>query len=531
MSRLVLITLCMLLVATSCTPTPELPVLSTSAGSYSEEFTVSIVNLADGERAYYTLDGSDPDESSTRYTEKGIPLTEGDNLVKIIKYDSEGTGSKILTATFDIAPQMPRLATPDGVYNRVFSAAIVNLKDDQTAYYTLDGSQPNQNSTRYTEDGIPLTEGENLVKVVKYDKGGNVSPLLTAELTIEPYEPDYSNQFTMAAKQGNHIYYVQAIPGEFSEYTSILYSRLYRYNIADGTRHVVLDEDVSRFLIRDGVVYYEETLYKYGEDEGVYFLLHRVDLDGKNRKEILRYEEEDINYLGIMVDQWIYYSYRDSSARGSSWELYRINADTLETERINDGGYSTLLLDRDLYSTGLEDGGIYRYNADTEQTEQISTDHAIWTKAYGSFIYYFNDYPAPSINRIRTDGTDKTRIPVRSSTCYAVVGDRIIHGYTTSIHSSRIDGTEKTQLSLLVPSSMEYYRDKIYFYRFQAPSPMLYLLDLDTGQVTELTEAEGELYFFDGEVYLVCTNLWEDMAGLYKLTETGMQKLAGVPAD
>ncbi|HBI55597.1 MAG TPA: hypothetical protein DDY38_02040, partial [Firmicutes bacterium] len=145
---------------------------------------------------------------------------EGENQIKVIKFNAEGKSSKIFTAHFVVAPQVPLLVTPDGVYNAEFAAKIINLKEGFMAYYTLDGSEPNSSSLLYTDAGIPLKEGDNQVKVIKYDGSGNCSDVLATNLTISPCEPDYSSYFAKLHKQGNAIYYVQSVLGPNSPYSS-----------------------------------------------------------------------------------------------------------------------------------------------------------------------------------------------------------------------------------------------------------------------------------------------------------------------
>ncbi|MDD3074358.1 MAG: FN3 associated domain-containing protein, partial [Eubacteriales bacterium] len=181
--RALLLLFCLLFVVplVSCQNQAVCPQLDIGEGLYETERVAKITNLVEGERAYFTLDGSEPGMDSTPYREDaGISLLEGENQVKVVKYSAKDKPGPVLTAIYTIMPQLPLLATPDGVYNGVFNARITNLKEGFKAYYTLDGSEPDTASPVYTAAGIPLTEGENRVKVVKYDGAGNHSAVLTA---------------------------------------------------------------------------------------------------------------------------------------------------------------------------------------------------------------------------------------------------------------------------------------------------------------------------------------------------------------
>lgn len=434
-----------------------------------------------------------------------------------------------------ISVSVPQFATPDGVYNMEFAAVIVNMEEGEKAYYTRDGSEPSQDSILYTDAGIPLTEGENLVKIVKFGTNGNYSDVLTANLTIVPHEPDYSNHFAQMVKQGDMIYYVQHVPGPYSEYTSFPeYSKLCSYNLSDGSTRVVLDQDIGKFIIRDEVVYYEHATISYDiEDEGVYFLLCSIGLDGENPREILKYAEGDISYTVIMVDNWIYYRYRDTRNGEVYPHLYRINVNTLAIEQVseNNVGYiAPLLVDRDIYYSGWEGGwkerNIYRYSIDTGQNTLISEEHPDQLKVFAGCIYYkTTDF---CIYKTRSDDTGCEKIPGDKFHTFVVAGDRIYYGYS-GIYRIRFDGSDENRVCPKIPANLEYYRGKLYFYENDTPHRYLYAMDIYSNEVKKLFEEKGHLYFIEGETYFISPVLRNGMAGLYKLTESGLQKLAGAP--
>ena len=63
-----------------------------------------------------------------------------------------------------------------------------------TIYYTLDGTEPTQDSIRY-EKPIELTEGENLLSAVAINKKGMVSEPLVQIYRLEfKYNPDMDKE-------------------------------------------------------------------------------------------------------------------------------------------------------------------------------------------------------------------------------------------------------------------------------------------------------------------------------------------------
>ncbi len=84
----------------------EAPVFSPAGGTYTEDQVVTITCATENTYIYYTLDGSDPDDTSTPY-EGPITITET-TTVKAIAYDDSDVPSSITEATYTInKPDVP----------------------------------------------------------------------------------------------------------------------------------------------------------------------------------------------------------------------------------------------------------------------------------------------------------------------------------------------------------------------------------------------------------------------------------------
>lgn len=188
------------------------PAFSLEPGSYDEEKSLQITFEGSGE-IYYTTDGSDPTESSTRYT-KALKLEEGKNLIRAIAVNDMGIRSNIAEAEYTIkhpVPSRPVIRPASGSYNGTNVTKItVTAEEGCTIYYSFD-TRPTTSSTRYTGpvnmlDGthtfyaIAVSEARKISgassAVYVVDRSANASTVATPtpEPTEEPEETPSSGQ-------------------------------------------------------------------------------------------------------------------------------------------------------------------------------------------------------------------------------------------------------------------------------------------------------------------------------------------------
>jgi tetratricopeptide (TPR) repeat protein len=144
------------------------PEFSLEEGTYSEVQEVSLSSA--GETIYYTIDGSEPDASSNEYTEP-ILLPEGETTVKAISLNKKEipslTVSKIYTIDIPVA-DAPAVTPSTGQYDAATQITI-NVPEGYTAYYTMDGTDPTNASTRY-EGPIDMPQGQTMFSAVLVNK-------------------------------------------------------------------------------------------------------------------------------------------------------------------------------------------------------------------------------------------------------------------------------------------------------------------------------------------------------------------------
>lgn len=161
----------------------EQPQFSLKEGTYSE---VQQITLKSGEGTiYYTTDGSEPDTSSTEYTEP-ILLKEGQTTIKAFSVNKKKipslTISKIYTIDIPVA-DAPAVTPSTGQYEGPTQITI-NVPDGYTAYYTTDGTDPGTGSSMYTGP-INMPSGQTMFSAVLVNKNGKSTQITKRNYVLE----------------------------------------------------------------------------------------------------------------------------------------------------------------------------------------------------------------------------------------------------------------------------------------------------------------------------------------------------------
>lgn len=159
------------------------PGFSDDEGSYDKNLSLSILVDSPGV-IYYTLDGSEPDENATRYTEP-ILLTDGKWVVRAVFINEYGISSESVSKIYDISsklPDPPSILPENAEFNNP-EYIYVNNEPDKVVYYTTDGTMPDENSNEYIYP-IPMKTGDIIYKFISIDEDGVKSDVCTKNYTL-----------------------------------------------------------------------------------------------------------------------------------------------------------------------------------------------------------------------------------------------------------------------------------------------------------------------------------------------------------
>ena len=164
--------------------------------------TVSLSHKDSNATIFYTLDGSAPSTSSTRYAE---PIkVSSTTKMRAIAVTSQFSGSSILEYTIKVPPvAKPTVNVTSGVVSDSLIAsgtklALVTSTSGATLYYTTDGQEPTTSSKKYSE---PLTiTQDTTIKVI-----GVASGMAKSETATFTYKIGKTHSINATAGKGGSI--------------------------------------------------------------------------------------------------------------------------------------------------------------------------------------------------------------------------------------------------------------------------------------------------------------------------------------
>lgn len=150
----------------------DAPTASVKSGSYTESFELELFTF-EGGRIYYTIDNNEPTVNDMLYS-KPISIEDGELTIKAVSVNDMGVMSSVTELKYVVdhkVPDAPDVTPVSGSYDAGSYVTIENLKDDEEAYYTTDGTVPTKDSEKYVEP-FEMPEGNTIVSVVVINKYG-----------------------------------------------------------------------------------------------------------------------------------------------------------------------------------------------------------------------------------------------------------------------------------------------------------------------------------------------------------------------
>lgn len=150
---------------------PVTPTL-TAGGNFVGSIEVEISCATEGAEIFYTTDGTDPTEDSEAYVE-AFEVTET-TTVKAIAVNEAGE-SNVATAVYTRVAATPEIVFDEATFEEDVEVTI-QAAEGTTAYYTLNGKTPTENSDECPESLI--IKADATLQVIAYDEDGYASPVV-----------------------------------------------------------------------------------------------------------------------------------------------------------------------------------------------------------------------------------------------------------------------------------------------------------------------------------------------------------------
>lgn len=159
------------------------PQFSYPQGTYEERIPLKLTANTSG-KVYYTLDGSEPDETSDVYTTPFF-LEDGITTVRAFFVNDYGMKSETAVQIYQIHLQKahePEVLLASGEYSTP-QMITVTVPDGESVYYTVDGSTPTKDSIPYNNP-IALPIGGSTYQFISYSEDGAASEVIRRDYAL-----------------------------------------------------------------------------------------------------------------------------------------------------------------------------------------------------------------------------------------------------------------------------------------------------------------------------------------------------------
>jgi hypothetical protein len=162
------------------------PSANPGAGMIDGGTAITLTSATEGAEIYYTLDGSAPSKTSTRYG--NAPVITADTTLKAIAVKDGMTDSDVLTAAYTIDTSKvatPIADPPAGAVAQYTEITLTTTTEGATIYYTTNGTDPTPSSSRYSSYNHPRITSATTLKAIAVKEGMTDSAVMTVAYTID----------------------------------------------------------------------------------------------------------------------------------------------------------------------------------------------------------------------------------------------------------------------------------------------------------------------------------------------------------
>lgn len=235
---------------------PPRTVASPKGGKFLHPVSVRL-RTEEGAQIYFTVDGSDPTEDSSRYTDP-IALHR-DTTLKFFALDKAGNWEEVRVQRYRIAVDSAKpvtLAEPSGgLFNSPVTVSL-SAEEGSTIYYTIDGSRPSRKSAKYSGPLKFVRSG--VLRFFAVDKTGNQEKVREESYVIDAKPPTVDPQppggvfgqpvtVTLKSSERGHIFY--EISGRDAGPSSPAYKKPFTLSESTTVSFFALDEAGNRSAV------------------------------------------------------------------------------------------------------------------------------------------------------------------------------------------------------------------------------------------------------------------------------------------
>lgn len=167
------------------------PVFNYKSGTYNEYLSVEITS-ENNETIHYTLDDSPATTESGVY-EGPIEVKDGTTVIHAITVNENNLVSEEIVTTYvvqSVGGMKPVISPDSGEYTDFTKITIDDISANCKIYYTIDGTEPDENSTEYTQP-FEMPVGNHVVKAVSI----NTDTKVKSEVVSKIYNLDISSKY------------------------------------------------------------------------------------------------------------------------------------------------------------------------------------------------------------------------------------------------------------------------------------------------------------------------------------------------